>query len=94
MRLAVGPNSSSVRVATSDGRPGRERIGLEAQRRTHARIAFLIDKAKLLDRLRGDLNERQEKVLLRVLAEGPDGFEGGLSASITVSLLRGFRRPA
>ncbi len=26
------------------------------------------------------LNERQEKVLLRMLAEGPEGFMGGLSA--------------
>jgi Fic family protein len=33
-----------------------------------------------LDRLRGELNERQEKALLRMLAEGPEGFRGGLSA--------------
>ena len=50
------------------------------QRRTEARVEFLIDKTRLLDRLRGQLNERQEKVLLRVLREGPEGFKGGLSA--------------
>jgi Fic family protein len=34
----------------------------------------------LLDRLKGRLNARQEKAILRMLREGPDGFEGGLSA--------------
>jgi len=55
-------------------------IVLEAQMRTEARIDFLIDKTKLLDRLRFQLNKRQEKALLRMLREGPEGFEGGLSA--------------
>lgn len=55
-------------------------IVLEAQRRAHAQVEFLLDKARLLDQLREVLNARQEKVLLRVLAAGPDGFEGGLSA--------------
>jgi Fic family protein len=55
-------------------------IALEAQARTEARVEFLVDKTKLLDRLRGELNARQEKALLRMLREGPDGFQGGLSA--------------
>jgi Fic family protein len=55
-------------------------VAIEAQHRTTALVEFLIDKAKLLDRLRGQLNQRQEKVLLRMLREGPDGFVGGLSA--------------
>ena len=33
-----------------------------------------------MDRLRGRLNARQEKALLRILREGPEGFTGGLSA--------------
>jgi Fic family protein len=53
---------------------------IEAQRRTTALVEFLIDKAKLLDRLRGQLNQRQQKALLRMLREGPNGFVGGLSA--------------
>jgi Fic family protein len=53
---------------------------IEAQRRTTARVEFLIEKTRLLDRLRGQLNSRQEKALLRMLHEGPEGFEGGLSA--------------
>jgi Fic family protein len=53
---------------------------IEAQRRTIARAEFLIDKTRLLDRLQGKLNERQAKALLRMLREGPEGFEGGISA--------------
>ncbi len=56
-------------------------IALEAQRRTTAQVEFLIDKTRLLDRLRGKLNARQEKVLLRMLQEDPGGFKGGLSAA-------------
>ena len=55
-------------------------IVIEAQARTITRIRFLIDKTRLLDRLRGEINERQEKALLRIFREGPDGFAGGLSA--------------
>jgi len=61
-------------------------IAIEAQRRTTALIEFLLDKTRLLDRLRGKLNERQEKVLLRVLREGPGGFKGGLSAGNYVTI--------
>jgi Fic family protein len=55
-------------------------IVLEAQTRTIDSIRFLIEKTRLLDRLRGTINNRQEKALLRMMAEGPDGFAGGLSA--------------
>jgi len=55
-------------------------VAIEAQRRTEARVEFLIDKTRLLDRLRGQVNERQEKALVRMLREGPEGFKGGLSA--------------
>jgi len=53
---------------------------IEAQRRTIALIEVLIDKTKLFDRLSGQLNERQQKALLRMFKEGPEGFKGGLSA--------------
>lgn len=53
---------------------------IEAQRRTIALVEFLIDKTKLLDRLSGQLNDRQQKALLRMFREGPEGFKGGLSA--------------
>jgi Fic family protein len=55
-------------------------IALEAQRRTITQVEFLIAKTKLLDRLRGHINERQQKALLRIFREGPEGFKGGMSA--------------
>ena len=51
-----------------------------AQARTTARARFLIEKTRMLDRLRDRLNPRQEKALLCMFAEGVDGFAGGLSA--------------
>lgn len=55
-------------------------IALEAQQRTLAQVDFVLEKAKLLDRFRDELNNRQQAVLLRMLREGPEGFKGGLSA--------------
>ena len=53
---------------------------LEAQRYIQRLIDFLIEKTKLYDRLRGQLNPRQEKALARMFREGLEGFKGGLSA--------------
>ncbi len=61
-------------------------VGIEAQRRTEAQVEFLLDKTRLMDRLRGELNSRQEKALLRTLREGPTGFQGGLSAGKYMSI--------
>ena len=55
-------------------------IVLEAQARTITRIRFLIEKTRMFDRLRNQINARQEKALSRMFSEGPDGFKGGLSA--------------
>jgi Fic family protein len=59
---------------------------LEAQRHTLQWIGFLLEKTQLMDRLRGELNSRQEMALLRMMEEGPDGFRGGLSASKYIAL--------
>ncbi|HSR29678.1 MAG TPA: Fic family protein [Anaerolineae bacterium] len=56
------------------------RTVLEAQRYTQRLIDFLIAKTRLYDRLRGKLNERQDKALARMFREGLEGFKGGLSA--------------
>ena len=53
---------------------------LEAQAHTLASVEFVLAKTRLLDRLRGKLNARQEKALLRLMRDGPEGFRGGLSA--------------
>jgi Fic family protein len=59
---------------------------LEAQRQTQRWIDFLIAKARLLERLRGRTNERQNRVLLRMMREGPEGFKGGLSTGNYISI--------
>ena len=59
---------------------------LEAQRRAIALVDFLIDKSRLLGDVSAALNARQRKALLRVLAEGPGGFKGGLSAANYVAI--------
>jgi Fic family protein len=59
---------------------------LEARQQSLRRIGFLVQKAKFFERYRGLLNERQEKMLLRMFREGVDGFKGGLSANNHVKI--------
>ncbi|MFT4075620.1 MAG: Fic family protein [Asticcacaulis sp.] len=59
---------------------------IESQQRTLAQIEFILAKSQMFGRLRGKLNTRQEKALLRMFAEGPDGFKGGLSAANYMSI--------
>ena len=61
-------------------------LAIEAQRRAAVQVEFLIDKTRLLDRLRGHVNNRQEKALVRMLREGAEGFKGGLSAGNYVTI--------
>lgn len=61
-------------------------IALEAQQRSIKQVEFIIAKTKLLDRLHGKINERQEKALLRMFREGPESFEGGLSAGNYITI--------
>jgi Fic family protein len=56
-------------------------IVLAAQAHTLQGLDFLLASSRLWDRLRGQLNERQEKALSRLMRAGVDGFVGGLSAS-------------
>ncbi len=65
---------------------------LEAQAHTQKLIGFLIAKTKLYDKVRGQLNERQYKALLRMFHEGPDGFDGGMSAKKYIAIT-GATRP-
>lgn len=59
---------------------------LEAQKSTLKHVDFYVAKAKFYERLRGQLNERQEKVIARMFREGIDGFKGGLSAQNYISI--------
>ena len=59
---------------------------LAAQEYSIALIDHLIAKTRMLDRLRGQLNARQEKALIRMFDAGPEGFIGGLSAKNYISI--------
>jgi Fic family protein len=43
-------------------------------------VRFIVEKTRLYDRVRDQLNDRQEKALARMFAAGMEGFQGGLSA--------------
>ena len=53
---------------------------LKAQAYSIALIDHIIAKTRMLDRLRGQINPRQERALIRMFDAGPEGFIGGLSA--------------
>lgn len=59
---------------------------LEAQNNTAKRVSFYIAKARFYEKFRGQLNDRQEKVIARMFREGIDGFKGGLSAENYISI--------
>lgn len=67
---------------------------LQAQEESTKLLQFLMDKAKILNTFKEELNERQEKVLLRIFAEGPAGFKGGLSAENYISITKTSRATA
>ncbi len=58
------------------------------------RVDFCIAKAELYERLRGQLNSRQDKLIARMFREGIDGFKGGLSAENYISITRASRATA
>jgi Fic family protein len=67
---------------------------LDAQTNTIKRLDFYLAKAKLYEKLRGQLNERQEKAIARMFREGIDGFKGGLSAENYISITKTSRATA
>ena len=52
---------------------------LDAHTYAEKQIEFTINKAKFFDRFKDQLNDRQLKVVRRILKEGLKGFEGGMS---------------
>lgn len=67
---------------------------LEARETTQRMIDFLIQKTRLYDRIKGQLNQRQEKALARIFREGVEGFKGGLSAENYISITGAARATA
>ena len=55
-------------------------IILKAQDDIDAQLNFVINKAKFFDTYSDVLNDRQLKVIRKMMSFGPTGFEGGMSA--------------
>ena len=64
------------------------RTVLDAQIDAEQEIEFTLKKTKFFDQHKDELNERQQKVIRRMLEEGYQGFEGGMSARKYVSLAK------
>jgi Fic family protein len=67
---------------------------LDAQAISSKRLGFYLAKASFYERLRGQMNERQDKAIARIFKEGIDGFKGGLSAENYISITRTSRPTA
>lgn len=61
-------------------------VTLEAQIQAEEQIDFTLKKTRLFDRFKDQLNERQVSILRRMLEEGPQGFEGGMSAKKYIAI--------
>lgn len=70
------------------------RVVVQAHEESMKLLHFLIAKSKMLGVLSEKLNPRQTKVLLRMFAEGPDGFKGGLSAENYIAITKTTRATA
>lgn len=69
-------------------------VTLQAQQDSMNLLNFLINKSKMFLSLSGQINSRQEKALLRMFAEGPSGFKGGLSAENYIKITKASRATA
>lgn len=56
------------------------KVVVDAQAEAEKLITFTVEKSKFFDRYKDRLNERQMRVVNRMLEEGPKGFDGGMSA--------------
>tara|TARA_R110002050_G_scaffold188455_7_gene322898 strand:+ start:2022 stop:3002 length:981 start_codon:yes stop_codon:yes gene_type:complete len=59
---------------------------LDAQIDAEKEIEFTLKKTKFFDQHKNELNERQQKVVRRMLEEGYQGFEGGMNARKYISI--------
>ena len=59
---------------------------LDAQKYTIDQMEFIIKKTKFFDQFIDQMNERQHKVIVRMMREGIKGFDGGLSAKNYIAI--------
>lgn len=63
-------------------------VCITAQKDAEAEVTFTLQKVKYFDTFKESLNDRQLRVIRRMLDEGPKGFEGGMSAGKYGSIAR------
>ena len=63
-------------------------MALVSQTQAEEEIDFALKKTKFFDKFQNDLNERQLKVIKRMLEEGPKGFTGGMTAKKYMAITR------
>jgi len=61
---------------------------MASQQEALEQIKFLLKKTKYLDLPRSSLNERQRKVILRILKEGPDDYEVKITAKKYMAIFK------
>lgn len=67
---------------------------LDAQRDAKSMVQFTLKKSQFFDRYRDKLNERQSKAVLKVMEQGAEGFEGGMTARKYMSITRASKATA
>ncbi|MEO5910844.1 MAG: DUF4172 domain-containing protein [Pelobium sp.] len=63
-------------------------IILEAQKDSKGLVEFTLKKAKFFDKYKSQINERQLKVINRMLEEGTTGFTGGMTAKKYIAIAK------
>jgi Fic family protein len=61
---------------------------IQSQKNTMIQLDFLIEKTKFFDKHASSLNDRQLKVIQRLMKTGYEGFKGGLSAENYVTIAK------
>lgn len=69
-------------------------ITLKAQLEAKALVDFTLKKARFFDRHKAHLNNRQIKVILRMMEEEPKEFEGGMTANKYISITKASKATA
>ena len=56
--------------------------------RTKSQLTFILEKSRFFDRFKNELNQRQKKVINRMLEEGHLGFKGGMTARKYIAITK------
>lgn len=56
--------------------------------RTRSQLTFILEKSRYFNKFKNRLNQRQIKVISRMLEEGPEGFKGGITARKYVAITK------